>query len=464
MRIRTLRLRFSLWTAALLGAALMAFGVFVYFTTARALANSMDDSLRLSASQAIAAVNAEDGQITFSDSIPGAGDSADELRDRGLTIRIVDQQGRIIQSFGAYASLPVDPPSFAAALRQQATFSTAPDLLEQDPVRFYTAPILENDGLVGIVQVGQSLGPVQDTLERLLATLLIGMPILAAFAALAGYFLAARALAPIDQITRTARRISAQDLSSRLNLPTTDDEVGRLAATFDGMLARLDDSFRRERQFTADAAHELRTPLAAMQTILGVVRTQRRTSEYYEQAFDDLSEEALRLRSLVEALLRLARGESQTSALHETLDLSSLLPDVADSLRPLAEAKGLTLACSVPKGLTVSGDVDSLIRLFVNLIDNAVKYTERGSVRISGHANGAVVSVIVEDTGIGIPAEQLPRIFDRFYRVDASRSTPGAGLGLTIAREIATAHGGAVEVDSAAGRGSTFTVRLPRLE
>jgi heavy metal sensor kinase len=463
MRIRTLRLRFSLWTAALLGAALMAFGVFVYFTTARALANSMDDSLRLSASQAIAAVNAEDGQINFSDSIPGAGDSADELRDRGLTIRIVDQQGRIIQSFGAYATLPIDPPSVAAALRQQATFSTAPDLLEQDPVRFYTAPILENARLVGIVQVGQSLGPVQDTLERLLATLLIGVPILAAFAALAGYFLAARALAPIDQITRTARRISAEDLSARLNLPATDDEVGRLAATLDDMLARLDDSFRRERQFTSDAAHELRTPLAAMQTILSVVRAQRRTSQDYEQALDDLSEESLRLRSLVEALLRLARGENQPATLRETLDLSSLLPNVADSLRPLAEAKGLALTCSVPKGLTVSADVDSLIRLFVNLIDNAVKYTERGSVTISARANGAVVSVIVEDTGIGIPAEQLPRIFDRFYRVDASRSTPGAGLGLTIAREIATAHGGTVEVDSAAGKGSTFTVNLARL-
>jgi heavy metal sensor kinase len=423
----------------------------------------MDDSLRLSASQAIAAVNAEDGQINFSDSIPGAGDSADELRDRGLTIRIVDQQGRIIQSFGAYASLPIDPPSFAAALRQQATFSTAPDLLEQDPVRFYTAPILENARLVGIVQVGQSLGPVQDTLERLLATLLIGVPILAAFAALAGYFLAARALAPIDQITRTARRISAEDLSARLNLPATDDEVGRLAATLDDMLARLDDSFRRERQFTSDAAHELRTPLAAMQTILSVVRAQRRTSQDYEQALDDLSEESLRLRSLVEALLRLARGENQPATLRETLDLSSLLPNVADSLRPLAEAKGLALTCSVPKGLTVSADVDSLIRLFVNLIDNAVKYTERGSVTISARANGAVVSVIVEDTGIGIPAEQLPRIFDRFYRVDASRSTPGAGLGLTIAREIATAHGGTVEVDSAAGKGSTFTVNLARL-
>jgi heavy metal sensor kinase len=463
MRTRTLRFRFAFWTAILLALALAAFGAFVYINTARALSTSIDDSLRLSASQAIAAVNIENGQINFSDSIPGSGNTARELRDRGLTIRVLDLQGQTIQSFGAYATLPVDPPSLAAALHQQATFSTVSDSSEQDPVRFYTAPIPENGELVGVVQVGQSLASLQDTLDRLLATLFVGVPILVLFAAVAGYFLAARALAPIDQITRTARRISAEDLSARLNLPPTDDEVGRLAATFDGMLARLDDSFRRERQFTSDAAHELRTPLAAMQTILGVVRAQRRTSQDYEQALDDLSEEALRLRSLVEALLRLARGESQSSALRETLDLSSLLPDVADSLRPLAESRGLTLTCSVPKGLTVSADVDSLIRLFVNLIDNAVKYTERGSISISGRANGAGVSVIVADTGIGIPAEQLSRVFDRFYRVDASRSTPGAGLGLTIAREIATAHGGTVEVDSALGKGSTFTVNLPRL-
>ena len=458
-----MRVRFAFWTAILLALALAAFGAFVYFDMAQTLSTSIDDSLRMSASQAIAAINLENGQINFSDSIPESGSAARELGERGLTIRILDLQGHVIQSFGAYSALPVDPATLAAAIRQEPTFLTVTAPLEQDRVRFYTAPILESGHLVGVVQIGQSLSLLQETLERLLATLLVGVPSLALFAAVAGYFLAARALAPIDQITRTARRISAEDLSARLSLPPTDDEVGRLAATFDGMLARLDDSFQRERQFTSDAAHELRTPLAAMQTILSVVRAQRRTSEDYEQALEDLSEEALRLRSLVEALLRLARGESQSPALRETLDLSCLLPDVADSLRPLAEAKGLSLTCSVPKGLTVSADVDSLIRLFVNLIDNAVKYTERGSVSISGRANGAAVSVIVADTGIGIPAEHLPRIFDRFYRVDASRSTPGAGLGLTIAQEIARAHGGAVEVDSAAGKGSTFTVNLPRL-
>ncbi len=463
MRIRTLRARFSLWTAALLVLALGAYGAFVYLNTARALSTSIDDSLRLSASQAIAAVNLENGQIDLGDSIPESGDAARELRDRGLTIRVFDRQGRVIQAFGTYAALPIDPPSLAAALRQEATFLTLNDDVEQDPVRFYTAPILEDGRPAGVVQVGQSLGPLQDTLERLLTTLIIAVPVLALFAALAGLFLAARALAPIDHITQTAHRISAEDLSARLNLPPSDDEVGRLAATFDGMLARLDDSFHRERQFTSDAAHELRTPLAAMQTILTVVRAHKRTSEDYERALDDISEETSRLRSLTEALLRLARGESQRNALREPLDLSTLLPDVADSLRPLAESKGLTLACSVGEGLIVSADVDSLIRLFVNLLDNAIKYTEHGSVQLTAGTHGPRVCVAITDTGIGVPPEHLPRLFDRFYRVESSRTTPGAGLGLTIAQEIARAHGGKVEVESVPGKGSTFTVTLPRL-
>ena len=375
MRIRTLRLRFAVWTAALLAAALAAFGGFVYFDLARALATLVDDALRLSASQAVAAVNIENGQVNFSDIIPENGVPSRDLRERGLTIRIIDLEGRTLQSFGAYGALPLDAASFAAALHLQSAFSTVTDPVEQDPVRFYTTPLLEDGQLVGVVQVGQSLGPNQETLDRLLAALLIGVPMLAVFAALAGYFLAARALAPIDQITRTARRISAEDLTARLNLPATEDEVGRLAATFDGMLSRLDDSFRRERQFTADAAHELRTPLAAMQTILSVVRTQRRTPDEYEHALEDLTDETLRLRGLVEALLRLARGEGGSAAPRERVELSRLMADVVDSLRPLAGSKGLDLTCSASAGLVVSADVDSLIRLFVNLLDNAIKYT-----------------------------------------------------------------------------------------
>lgn len=458
----TLRARFALWVAALILAALAAFGVFVYFTLARGLAGSLDDSLRLAASQAIAAVSIEDGQINFSDSIPGSGSVAEELRARGLTIRIFDTTGQILQAFGPYRDLPLAPASLAAALRQDAAFATLADPHGNDPIRSYTAAIIDNGRTIGVIQIAESLGSVQEALDRLLTALLFGGPLLALAAALGGYLLVARALAPIDQITRTARRISAEDLSGRLNLPATHDEVGRLAATFDEMLARLDEAFCRERQFIADASHELRTPLAAMQAILSATRERRRAVEDYELALADLADETDRLRGLTEDLLRLARGETQQVGVREQVDLSTLLRDVTDSLRPLAEAKGLALTCDVPAGLSLIGDSDALIRLFVNLLDNAVKYTERGTIAVAGRADADGLRVTVADTGIGIPAEHLPHVFDRFYRVDKGRAERGTGLGLAIALEIARAHGGALTVASTPGAGTTFTVYLPR--
>ncbi len=248
-RRRTLRVRFALWVAGLLLAALLAFGVFVYLSMARSLAGAVDETLQLSAAQAIAAVNVEDGQISFGDSIPDPGD----MQGRGLTIRILDSRGQVQQAAGMYHDLPVDQASLTAALEGQSTFVTQRNAIYLERIRLRTAPIVEDNQVIGIVQVAQSLADVDNTLRRLVAALLISVPLLVAVAGLGGYLLAARALRPIDAITRTARQISAEDLRARLNLPATEDEVGRLASTFDAMLARLDDSFQRERRFTADA-------------------------------------------------------------------------------------------------------------------------------------------------------------------------------------------------------------------
>ena len=457
----TLRVRFALWAALLLLVVLVAFGAFVYLRTKQGLEAAIDDSLRLSALQAIATVNLEDGQVDLGDSLAEAGPTAD-LQERGLTLRLLDPSGQVLQAFGPFRNLPLDPHRLASALAGQSGFATVTDPVGGDRIRIYAVPITENGQTRGLVQVAQSLGPVRDTLDRLLSALLLGGPLLILAAGTGGYFLAARALAPIDHITRTARRISAEDLSARINLPAMNDEVGRLAATFDEMLARLDDSFRRERQFTADASHELRTPLAAMQAILSVMREKRRTPEDYEVALSDLSEETDRLRRLMEDLLQAARGEARYIAVREAVDLSALLRDVTDALRPLAEAKGLALTCQVADGLTLRGDSDALIRLFVNLLDNAVKYTEQGGIEVTAGIDQDKIRVRVADSGIGIASEHLPHVFDRFYRVDRSRSSPGAGLGLAIALQIARAHGGTIGVDSTPGVGTTFNVDLAK--
>ncbi len=461
-RLKTLRVRFALWTAGLLFAALVLFGLFVYANMSRSLAATVDETLRLVVVQLLAEVDIAGGEPVISEN-PIEDPEYAQLREQGFSMRLLDLTGQVVQEYGPYRDLPQPQLNFTVP-NQPGEFTTLSDPGSQDPVRVYTTPIVVENELVGTLQAAQNLKDVRRTLDLLLITLLIGGPLVVIVAGSGGYFLAARALAPIDKITRTARHISGEDLSARLNLHETDDEVGRLAATFDSMLARLDDAFRRERQFTADASHELRTPLSAMQTIIGSTLARRRAPAEYEQAMIDLSHEAERMRTLTEGLLHLARNEAaRQPAKFERVDLSILLKDVVDSLRPSAEDKGLQLIDNVPDdGLTLMGDSDGLIRLFVNLLDNAIKYTEQGFITISANpTSDKLLAVTIRDTGVGITPEHLPHIFDRFYRVDASRSKDGIGLGLAIVENAARAHGGKVSVESKFGEGTTFIVQLP---
>jgi heavy metal sensor kinase len=458
-RFSTLRARFALWTAGLFLLVLAVFGVYVYVAMARGLLAALDNSLALNASQATASLNVENGKLILPDNLAEPPEYAGES-EQGIIIQIISLDGQILQTNGAQVHLPL-PEKISALVPDVVTWI---DPASNDTLRVYTAPVTDNNRLLAVVQVARSLDNEKETLQQLLMTLLLGIPLLVVGAGVSGYFLASRALSPIDAITRTARRISAEDLSARLNLPSTDDEVGRLAETFDAMLARLDDAFRRERQFTMDASHELRTPLAAMQAILNVIREERRSPEDYEQALDDLTEETYRLRALTEDLLHLARGDDRQIAIRQNVDLSTLLQDISDSLRPLAESKGITLDGTISAGLIISGDSDALIRLFVNLLDNAIKYTPQGSITLAaGREPGDIIKITIADTGMGIAAEHLPYIFDRFYRVDQSRTSGGAGLGLAIASEIVRAHGGTIEVTSRLGEGSTFKLCFPML-
>lgn len=436
---------------------LAAFGGFVYVNLSHSLHTAIDDTLSLSANQTAAGLNVENGKILIPEAISGEETGSDAFSERGLTLIVLSADGSESEAIGPYRSHPIK----ASTLGSQAGFLTLPQSEETDAIRLYTLPVLDNGQVAGWVLTLQSLGNVQDSLDRLLAALLLGGGFLSIVAALAGYFLAARALAPIDSITRTARRISTEDLSARLNLPDSGDEVSRLAATFDNMLARIETGFQHERQFTSDASHELRTPLTAIQAILSLVREGERPVDEYRQALADLAGETDRLRGLVEDLLKLARGDQHRSEPHTKVDLSILLCDVTDSLRPLADAKGLSLASDVASGLALMGDSDSLIRLFVNLLDNAIKFTEQGGVTVAGRSGGDRLSVEIVDTGPGIAPEHLGRIFDRFYRVEIARSSGGTGLGLAIARQIVQAHGGEITAESIVGEGTRIKVTLP---
>lgn len=456
----TLRGRFALWLTVLILAFLAAFGVTVYLTFSSSLYNEVDDTLSLSAEQVRASLYEDNGTIQMLVPDPDAAHLAEfnAFTQRGLTLMVLAADGGILESVGPYSHKPV--PVSLSLLQPQ--FLTISETDQSDRIRAYILPVTQGGQLLGWIQSLQNLGSTEETLDRLRTVLLIGTGVLSLLAGFAGYFLAGRALTPIGEITETARRISTEDLSARLNLPDTGDEVSRLASTFDEMLTRIESGFAREHQFTADASHELRTPLTAMRTILSFVRDGERSPQEYRQAMDDLAEETDRLQILVESLLQLARGERGLELQHDEIELNHLLEDIADSLRPLAEKKDLTLSCDLPDSLLISGDTDQLIRLIVNLLDNAIKYTQAGTIRLSAHEEAEQAVIEVADTGIGIPAEHLSNIFKRFYRVDAARSSGGAGLGLSIARQIVQAHGGRMDVQSEVGQGTTFTVYLPK--
>lgn len=455
--MKTIRMRIAFWIVGLVLVILSVFGAIVYWQMDSSLRGAIDDSLLLGTAQTLAALDVAQGQVVFTGHIPELPD----LKERKLTIRVLDADGHIRQAVGTYSDLPIDQASVTMARAGEPVFTTQLTQKHENPIRFRTAPLIQQGRVVAIVQVAQSLDQVMDTLEQLNTALLISVPLLIILAGAGGYLLASHALKPIDTITRTANRISAEDLHARLNLPVTNDEVGRLASTFDAMLGRLDASFQRERRFTADASHELRTPLATMQAILGVMRSQRRTPEDYEGALDDLVTQTDRLRGLVESLLQLARSDAQPITSRKTVDLSTVVEDVVETVRPLAEEKGLVVRCEIAPALMIPGDRDNLIRLFLNLLDNAIKYTTQGEIAVSAMIAGKTIEVRVHDTGIGISDTHVPYIFDRFYQVDAARSTRGNGLGLAIAQEIAHIHGGSITVTSTSGAGSLFCVRFP---
>ncbi|MEZ4616641.1 MAG: HAMP domain-containing sensor histidine kinase [Caldilineaceae bacterium] len=456
----TLRVRFALWTAGLLLAALTLFGIFVYANMARSLTAVVDKTLHVTALQmldeggargAVSLSDFEDPQYAY-------------LHEQGLSMRLFDQAGNQRQLYGPYQQLP-QPPANVLLPSAADDYDTTVDPASHATIRVYTMPIGEGDGDLtpGVLQVALNLKSVNDTLHLLLVTLLVTIPVIVIVAGSSGYFLAARALQPIDRIIQTARTISAKDLSARLNLATTDDEVGRLAATFDSMLARLEDAFRRERQFTADASHELRTPLAAIQTIIQSTLARPRSPAEYELALHDLQQEAERMRSLSAGLLELARNDTaHQTAVVEPVAIAMVVSDVVESMRSSAEEKGLLLVDEIdPAAATILGDSDALVRLIVNLLDNAIQYTNRGTITIETQSRSNRYQITFRDTGAGIAAEHLPHLFQRFYRVDPARSRRGIGLGLAIAQSIARAHGGEIFVESTVGQGSTFTVDLP---
>jgi heavy metal sensor kinase len=450
-RFGGLRLRVVVAFVLLLSVTLGAAGSQIYVSTKHRLVDELDLDLNLAVSQALPHVQEKDGRYVFQQ---GQGQLLAYSGESDLELSVLSLDGTQWDHAGA-ALAPVRPLSSHA-------FTV---LVSGQGWRALAQPIAGSGGRVlGWVQAVRSLRPVDDALSALAAQLYIILPLAVLIAAIASYFLAGRALRPLTRIARTAEQIGPNTLGKRIGYQGPGDEVGTMATAFDAMLDRMQGAFERERRFSADASHELRTPLAVIKSGIGVALSRKRTAADHQATLETLDAQVDQLIRLCDDLLVLARGGRPRSAESETVDLTALLELVVEQLDPLAQDRFISVKARIRKRLTVAGLPDDLIRLFLNLLGNAVKYTPAGGmVTVDAHRQHGHVHVAITDTGPGIPKEHLPHLFEPFYRVDPSRarSESGTGLGLAIAHEIAGAHNGFITVQSDVGEGTTFEVVLP---
>ncbi len=458
LRFNSIRARLTLWYVLLLAITLAIFSGGVYFALRASLYRSLDDSIQ-SRINIIRALSVDDGALNVAGlEIPGDPGEGEEF------VRIYDTQGVLVLDNSGEEYRPLlDTEAVGDALAGNE--SRRRIRAGGVSLRVVAAPIRTDAGVAGVVEVGLADEDVRETLTALLLIIGLAYPVVLIVTSGGGAFLAGRALAPIDSVTQMARRISAEDLGQRLALDLPDDEAGRLATTFDEMIERLDQAFRRQRQFTADASHEMRTPLTAIKGQTEVVLQRDRGPDEYREVLRGVNAEIDRLIRLVGSLLTLARADAARIPIdRERLSVESLVNDAIESIRPLAVEKGLSLTVENSPERQIFADQDLLLQLLLNLLDNAAKYTPSGgSITVSWRGEGGGIAIAVADTGPGIAPDQQAQVFERFYRVDSARSRRqgGAGLGLSICLWIAEAHGGSIELKSEPGQGSTFSLKLP---
>ncbi len=394
------------------------------------------------------------------------------LQSLAVRLRNLDTLGELFQVFGPDGGLMAQSDGLA---RHHVRTQPPPDPgagmhfrnagQRRFPVRMATQRIYV-DGQPLIIEVADPQGKFADVLRELYSFLFIGLPIVLVLAALGGYWISDRALAPINQIIHEARSIDPSDLGARLSVPPSRDELQSLSETLNQMLGRVEQSVLKVRRFTADASHELRAPMTLIYTAAQFALRRDRSPDELKDALKKILGESKRCTELINQLLTLARSDAARSpvALVRS-DLTEVMREVVSGVSALAEDKDLDLSTNLPDG-PVHAEVDerSFRRMLVILLDNAIKYTPvSGSVTVGMFEDKSAVLITVADTGPGIQADQLPFIFDRFWRADQvrSRDSGGTGLGLAIARDIARNHGAELTVESTVGHGSKFTVRLP---
>jgi len=479
--VRTIRGRLSFWYTVALTATVVVFGSALYLERRQSSVRELDQRLALEADFARRWLNESYNVLSTlvrpndpQELQQGVAANFEGVRDLLL---VFDRQGRTL-----YINDPVRQLNFAAIERlaslpgpapAAAAIGTSPLPGGEPPMRYVLLPVDEAGPEVGAVVVAAGLSAVAFGPADLLRSMMLVVPLILLASGVLGWFLAGRAIRPVEQLMDEVQEVTdGRSLHRRVLVPTSGDELARLAVTLNEMFSRLEQSFSQLRRFTADASHELKTPLTVLRA--GVERSlvHPGTPSEVLEALDVTLEQLNQLNELVDSLLMLARADEGRAPLAvEEEDLRALVIDVGETAEMLAEQHGLVAKVVVPDHpVRVPVDAHRMHQLLLNLVTNAVKYTPAGGsveVLLEEAEDGGEVRLVVRDTGIGIASVDLPHIFDRFWRADPARSRtgdrPGVGLGLAITKWIAEAHGGTIAVRSRPGRGTSFIVTLPRV-
>ena len=455
-----IRWRLTLFIALVIGAILLALGTALYLLSRGALLAGVEDTARARATAAARAIEA------------GEDPGGDRLILEGVFVVVRDAEGKVLRK----ANLPAGGGRRGDAAWKRALGSGEPAsgtvrLSGDNPYFVHAVPVDPAAGPARVVEAGKPYEPTEEALEALGTALVFGIGAALLLCVGGAYLIARAALRPVDAVTGAVRGIGEDDLSRRLPVANPKDEVGRLVTTINGLLSRLEAAFarreevlERQRRFAADASHELRTPLTSIsgharmleEWALGEDPARARRS------VGVIRREAYRMRCLVEGLLALARGDEGVGLEVGRHDLAAVAQEAARAVGDVAEGKVFVEYVRPGREVFATFDRDRVLQVASILLDNAVRYTpEGGAVAVRVRKEDGVVALEVSDTGVGIPEDRLPLIFERFYRTDPSRADGGAGLGLSIARQIAESHGGEISVWSKPKEGSTFTLLLP---
>jgi len=465
MNTRSLSFRLVTWYASLLTAVFVLLGAVMYIDLRHFLENNLRETQARRAQQIADSVLPEAHTL-------GEAYAAHEIKDRyepeinDRFIRVTRADGSVLYASGMPKDQSFDPTHLPALKASKAKeFSQKLHLPSGGTLLVaalhYTSPNHEKF----LIEVGEPFDPVSRMLSHLFVLLSCGLPAALLAAIMGGYFLVHRALRPVEQIGYKAEQITQHNLSERLPVARTGDEVERLSISLNHMIGRLEDAVQNSKRFVADASHELRTPLTVLRGEMENLVQDARADRAARESLGSMLEEIERLADIVEGLVALSRldaGEAKREWVQ--FDLAELAATTADQMSLLAEDKGISVKCDSQPHVVVQGDRARLKQVVVNLLDNAIKYTANGgSIQLNVTRQNGHAILDVTDSGIGIPADAVPHVFDRFFRVDKARSRDegGAGLGLSIVKSVCTAHGAEVQVESALGKGSRFRIKLP---